>query len=267
MRQLEAALGVQLFVRSHRSVEITEAAEVLHEAVRAGYEQMYSVAKRLRRTSFANVTLLCTPAHVHWYVVPRLETLQSNHPDLALRVQVIDRYLELEPEGPEGAVLGIWSGERPRSRYECVEIAPEEVYPVCNPQLASAIACGDDLEALARERLLHEDQGLITTVTWEDWFRAFGVAYQSDRAGSGLSFTYYEPVVQTALAGQGVALGWAHMAEPLVRAGLLARIGTRSHRTGRRFWLVWPERSPLSAHAEIVRDAMLDAAPRGAQSG
>ena len=255
VRQLEAALGVQLFVRGHRSVALTEAAEVLYEAVRGGYEQMYSVARRLRRTTLANVTLVCSPAHVHWYVVPRLATLQERHPDLALRVQVIVKYVELEPLGPEGAVLGIRSGERPWPGYECAEIALEEVYPVCNPQHSSALACGDDLEALSRERLIHEDQQLIPSVSWAEYFARFGHRYRDD--GTGLRMTYYEPVIQTAVAGQGVALGWAHLADQLVRQGLLSRIGTLSHRTGWRFWLVWPSRFPLSAQAEIVRDAML----------
>ena len=260
VRQLEAALGVQLFVRGHRSVELTEAAEVLYEAVRGGYEQMYSVAKRLRRTTLSHVTLLCTAAHVQWYVIPRLEPLQERHPDLSIRLQVIDRYRDLEPEGPEGGVLAIWSGARLREGYESAEIALEEVYPVCSPSLSSALACGDDLEALSRERLLHEDQALIGTVTWADWFRAFGVEYRGGGPGTGLSSTFYEPLVQAALAGRGVALGWAHLADGLVEAGILARVGTLSYRTGRRFWVVWPERTPLSAQAELVRDALLEPA-------
>ena len=108
-----------------------------------------------------------------------------------------------------------------------------------------------------RERLLHEDQALIGTVTWADYFRAFGVDYRGGGPGTGLSSTFYEPLVQAALAGRGVALGWAHLADGLVEAGILARVGTLSYRTGRRFWVVWPGRTPLSAQAERVRDALL----------
>ena len=255
MRELEASLGVTLFERRHRSVAPTEAADVLYEAVRGGYEQMYSVARRLRGGALTHVNLLCTAAHVHWYVLPRFEPLQARHPDVALRIQVIDRYRALEPEGPEGAVLGIWSGERPRPGYECVEIALEEVYPVCNPRLEGAIACGDDLEALAREPLLSEEDGIVETVLWEDFFAAFGIAYRAP--DTGLSSPYYEPLLQAAIAGQGVVLARSHLSQGPLREGLLTRIGTLSWRSGRRYWLVWPDRTSLSAHAELVRDALL----------
>ena len=67
----------------------------------------------------------------------------------------------------------------------------------------------------------------------------------------------YELVLQAAAAGHGVALGWAHLSDPLLAQGLLARIGSLAYRSGRRFRLLWPARHPLSPHAEIVRDAML----------
>ena len=74
------------------------------------------------------------------------------------------------------------------------------------------------LEALECERLLHEDQALIGTVTWADWFPALGSS--------------------TKATGRGVALGWAHLADGLVGAGIFARVWTLSYRTGRRFWVV-----------------------------
>ena len=37
--------------------------------------------------------------------------------------------------------------------------------------------------------------------------------------------------LNAAIAGQGVALGWAHLVDPLIEQGLLVPLGTRHLRT------------------------------------
>ena len=133
-----------------------------------------------------------------------MSDFQEKYPDISLRVQIIKRYVDLEPAGPEGMVLGIWSGEQPRPGYECVEIAPEEMFPVANPALARTLDIGDDLAALAGQRLIHEDQTGLPTVTWREYFAAFGFHRQDDEL-PGLRLSDYSPVLAATLAGQGIA--------------------------------------------------------------
>ncbi|MXY66900.1 MAG: LysR family transcriptional regulator [Gammaproteobacteria bacterium] len=256
VRKLEQALGVALFIRRHRAIDLTEAGGVLYEAVHGGFSQMYQVARRLRRITHAHVSLLCSDTHAHWWLMPRLSDFQGKYPGISLRVEVIKRYVDLEPAGPEGMVLGIWSGEQPRPGYECVEIAPEEVFPVANPALARTLDIGDDLAALAGQRLIHEDQKELPTLTWREYFAAYGLL-REDEELPGLRLSDYSPVLAATLAGQGIALGLAHIVNPLIESGLLVRIGTRVHRTSLRFYLVWPERTALTPQAEQVKDWLI----------
>ena len=259
VRQLEEALGVPLFIRRHRAVELTEAGGVLYEAVHGGFSQMHQVARRLRRITHSHVSLLCSDTHAHWWLMPRLSDFQERHPDISLRVQVIKRYIDLEPAGPEGMVLGIWSGEQPRPGYECAEIALEEVFPVANPAFARTLDISDDLSSLARQRLIHEDQKGLPTVTWREYFAAFGL--RQDAELPGLRMSDYSPVLVAALAGQGIALGIGHIVGPLIDSGLLVRVGSLVHRTGLRFYLVWPKRTPLAPQAELVKDWLIGTIP------
>ena len=56
------------------------------------------------------------------------------------------------------------------------------------------------------------------------------------------------------MEGQGIALGWRHLVERLVSAGLLVRVTTHSLKTGKGFFVVWPKHRELSDSARKVRD-------------
>ena len=66
--------------------------------------------------------------------------------------------------------------------------------------------------------------------------------------------------LNAAIAGQGVALGWAHLVDPLIEQGLLVPLGTRHLRTPWSVYLIWLNRPRLSADAEVVNRWMLEAA-------
>ena len=252
VRQLEDELGISLIARRQRAVELTDAGHTLYEAVRSVFSELHPLARGLELTARSPVIILCTSAHAHCWLAPRLPDLRKRHPGITLRVDVVTEYVELEQPEHRGMVLGLWSGKGPRSGYECVEFAVEEVFPVASPAYARDLTCGDDLAALAAQRLIHEEQRMIPTVTWKEFFDAFGYKFRDGRRG--IRLTHYESVLQAAIAGQGIAIAWEHFAAPLIAAGLLVPVGSRRLRTGRQFYVVWPAESPLAPAAELVRN-------------
>ena len=252
VRQLEESLATGLFVRHGRAVQLTEAGRTLHAAVGEGFSLMHEAAVRLHPSIRPRVRVLCTAAHAHCWLAPGLADFRRLHPAIDLRVEVVTQYVDLDGSEPAGMVLGLWSGEEPRPGYECLEFAVEEVFPVASPVLAQSLACDNDLVALAGERLIHEDESQIPTVAWKEFLESFGVAYRDPLPG--LQLANYELVLQAAIAGQGIALGWSHFVDPLLKSGLLVPVGTRRLRTGRRFYLVWPAGTQLAPEAEIVKE-------------
>ena len=256
IRQLEAALGISLFTRSHRSVELTEAGEILFQAVSAGFGRILEAARRLRGRAHAHVTLLTSAAFAHYWLVPRLSDFHARHPEIDLRFQVSDKLLDL---AEESSSLGVRLGTGNWHGYNSEPIVAEEVFPIASPAYGDALAHTDDPGALARERLIHLDEPFIPSRTWSEWFDAMNARYHDD--GSGLRLNHYVLVLQAAMAGEGLAMGWAHLVDPLIEQGLLVRIGRRKWRTERSFQLIWSSRTPLSPQAEAVRDWILAAAP------
>ena len=256
IRQLEAALGISLFARSHRSVELTEAGEVLFQAVSAGFGRILETARRLRGRRQAHVTLLTSAAFANYWLVPRLSDFHARHPGIDLRFQVSDKLLGL-PE--ESSSLGVRLGDGNWRGYDCEPIITEEVFPVASPAYGETLASADEPGAIAGERLIHLDEPFLPSLTWSDWFSGMHTDYHDD--GTGLRLNHYLLVLQAAMAGEGIAMGWAHLVDPLIEQGLLVRIGRRQWRTERCFYLVRSNRTLLSPQAAAVRAWILAAAP------
>ena len=261
VRQLEVALGVRLFPRGHRSVALTEAGEILSQAVSAGFGRILEAAKRLRPRTQTHVTLLTSTAVANYWLLPRLSDFNARHPDIDLRFQVSDRHLEL---AEEGSSLGIRLGHGNWPGYDCQLLAKEEVFPVASPGIAANSEAADDPGGLAGQRLIHLEEPYLPSLTWSDWFAEVNADYHDD--GTGLRLNHYVLVLQAAMAGEGIAIGWSHLVDSLMEQGLLVHIGDRGWLTGRSFYLIWSNRTPLAPQAEAVRTWIVEAASKHSSS-
>jgi DNA-binding transcriptional LysR family regulator len=70
----------------------------------------------------------------------------------------------------------------------------------------------------------------------------------------------YALVLQAAMAGEGIVLGWEHICRLPMAQGLIAPVGPWTWDTGAGFYLVWSERDALSDRAAITRDWILSKA-------
>ncbi len=257
--QLEAALGVRLFQRQRRAVKLTEAGEMVYEAVSDGFARVLKVVQRVRRRSSGHVTLLTSGSFSYCWLLPRLRGFRALHPDVDLRIQVISRQFDYDPDDDnDNSVLAVWVGDGPWEGYDRAFLCPEEVFPVASPGYVESMEHPDDPDALVNESLIHEDVPFMPTLTWSDWFAALGVDYRDD--GTGLRVSEYVLALQAAVGGEGVVLGWSHQVDMLLEHGLLVRVGGRRWRTRRKMYLVWPSQVPLSPRAELVKDWMVEAA-------
>jgi DNA-binding transcriptional LysR family regulator len=107
-------------------------------------------------------------------------------------------------------------------------------------------------QELLHNKLIHLEEPTRERPGWEQWFRHFGVTEAPPV--SGLRLNDYALVWQAALAGEGIACGWHHVAAPLVQRGLLYAYEDWSWDTGAGFYLVWSKRVPLIDNAERIRD-------------
>lgn len=250
VRQLEEALGFALFHRASRSVTLTEDGERLYEDVSGGFSRILETIRLIRRKRLqSHVTLSVSSAFANYWMVPRLASFHQRHPGIDLRLQTTDKDLDL---AQEGLSLGVRRGDGQWEGYHAHAIAPEILFPVASPAFLAKAEPIADCGELAQRKLIHLEEPYRPRPTWQHWFSAQGASF-SDR-GEGLRLNDYALVLQAAMAGEGIALGWAHIVSPLLEQGLLRPVHDWSWRTGKSFYLIWSDRTPLSANAEKVRD-------------
>lgn len=255
VRALETQLGIALFHRSHRAVSLSEAGARFHADVSAGLARIQKSAEQLRaKGREANVTLAASTAFASMWMLPRINRLRDDLPDIDLRIQTSVRDLDLEDEG---IPLGIRGGEPSQwPAYHAAMLAPEVVNAVASPVYIDSIGGPPALSAMPALRLIHLEEPVREACDWREWFQSAGIAYA--KPYRPLIINDYVLVIQAVLAGEGIALGWSHLIDPQIRSGALVPVGDHVLETGKAFYVVWPRGVELTAPARRVRDWLLD---------
>lgn len=254
MSRLEAHLGTALFLREYRRVRLSEAGERFHADVSIGLAHIQRSAQDLRAAiSGSHVTLACSTAFAAFWMLPRMAQFRADLPQVDLRIQTADRDLDLLGEGIPLGIRGGRAEDWPG--YHAEAMAAEEIYPVCSAAYLAGRPAPESAMALLDHPLIHLEEPIRPAATWGDWFAAAGIDRR--RAPKGLQINDYVLVLQSVLAGQGVALGWRHLVEGLVAQGLLVRLTDRMLTTDQAFHVIWPRDAALTRPAMAVRDWLL----------
>jgi LysR family glycine cleavage system transcriptional activator len=247
IRALEEELGVPLFLRGTRHVELTGAGESLLRAVVPLLDRLDASVRQIRTAQgrrHVGVTTFASFASM--WLLPRLQDFQRAHPGIDIRISAND--VLADPDDPELDLA---------LRYCHPDDAPtgstllfgEVLTPVASPGLGPLRTPAD----LAQHTLLEEDDDRPSAeyLSWRHWLRLHAPPGLEPHRWIYLNFTYQQ--VQAALAGQGLALArLALVAEPLERGELVEPFGPAGRVTSPfAYWLVpWRarrERPELSA--------------------
>lgn len=253
IKQLEEALGVKLFMRGHRKVELTVAGKrFFSDTSRALDEIDASVQAVQQMGRDEHITLNSSSAFSYHWMMPRLKDLHERHPDIDLRLQISDREPDLDKENIS---LGIRLGDGNWPEVHKAKIAEEIIYPVASPKVMAAARNLRAIPNLMQERLIHLEEPIRERPTWSQWFAHHGIAGRDITAG--LRLNDYALVLQAAVSGEGFAFGWDHVVRSLIDSQLLVGREDWAWHTGRGIYLVWSKRNSIIPQAELVRDWIL----------
>ena len=219
IKALEDALRLKLFRRLHRAIEVTAEGQRLFESVTRGLDDVSACLAALGAASKAPQITVCASVAFAWFwLMPRLERFGVLQPKIDLRVLATDMPVLPGAGEVDVAILfgaGQWEG------LEAQLLFGERVYPVCSPAYLRAHPELRRPEDLLDQTLLHLEYGKPSFggVDWRTWLLRQGVNGQPVRRG--LRLNSYPMVLQAAEAGQGVALGWSYVTDPLLAEGRL----------------------------------------------
>ncbi len=237
--RLETHLGVTLFTRTAGGTALTEAGLLLQRPVTGAFRAIEDGLNALeaRRSGVEAVTLSLSSAFTTHWLMPKLGALKLRFPHVDLRYQLIAGPLRGPVDMVDLAMRFSDTSEGDTAAF----LMHEVIFPVCQP-------------TYLQDR---SGAGSITAIDLVDSRLGWAESYDDLRRQSGnifetLRFPDYAVVVQAALLGQGVALGWLTVASHWLLAGALVPASSQIVRTQRRCDLVLPKgKSPRPVTIEI----------------
>jgi LysR family glycine cleavage system transcriptional activator len=234
---LEKHLKVRLVQRSGRGIELTRWGALYLERIVVGLEQLRQAkadVERTRRSSHLAISAI-TSLSAKW-LGPLLFAWNAGHPEASAILDADDA----EPRIDAGTVdFRISYGARRREYQRTARLFTDYVVAVGSPAL---IATGDPLAGardLRTRPLIVTDwgAGFSALPTWQDWFRAQGVAIRRLRAG--LVFNSSSATVDAAIEGHGYALAQHSMAARALANGSLVCVHPCALPLPEDYFLAW----------------------------
>jgi DNA-binding transcriptional LysR family regulator len=246
LSRLEEHLGVQLFERTRGGARLTESGSILYRRVQEGFSTIESAISEIesRATGIETVTLSVSTAFTTHWLMPRMSRFSQRFPTVDMRYQLMSGRIGGPLVDVDLGMRYIESG--PLKTTEMLAL-PEITLPVCNPQYLKQGMRGSGKKQPPTVICMDNQD--------RDWAQEFGA---SGRTENALIFSDYAVVVQAALLGQGMALGWLNVISNSLVKGELVPAADQVRVSARRCCLVTPANRPVRPVVENIRDWIIE---------
>jgi LysR family glycine cleavage system transcriptional activator len=251
VKSLEEYLGVQLFRRSARGVQLTDAARACLPKLREGFDALAAAVETLReRGEEAELVITAPPVFTARWLMPRLAEFSKREPKIELRVFASSKMVDagaldstalvgdLDLRTESSAVqIHLGAGNYPGHRAD--RLFGVAIVAVASPELEPGLKAPEDLE---KHTLLHDEAMEIVAGgnAWRKWLEAAGVADRVD-ADRGPHFSSNILSLEAASQKLGVALALRPLVNADIASGRLAAPFDIEMNPGSAYYLVCPE--------------------------
>jgi LysR family glycine cleavage system transcriptional activator len=203
VKLLEDYLGVKLFRRLNRGLELTPTARVALPQLSAGFETLAQALAAMRpRPDTGQLTISAPPSFATRWLVPRLHRFFSAHPEIDVRVSARLRRVKQgggdSDSDVERATLENWLQESDTAilyghggyaGYRSDKLFAPTISPICSPRLLQSEQPLRMPQDLAHHLLVHDDTGVLYDGVgfWDVWLKAAGVDDVDTSRGSHFS--------------------------------------------------------------------------------
>lgn len=242
IQSLEEDVGVPLFLRHTRAVELTSAGAQLLLAVSQSLPRIDAAVRQIRQSAGRRTVALTTFASfASMWLIPRLEQFQRDNPDIDIRIDASDNTVDLDVADVD---LALRYGPMAHMPTQAVRMFGEQLTPVVSPWLLKTrpLAKPADVAEFALIEAGDAHQTHLEWLTWRRWFDEHGLAKLQPKRW--LYFNYAYQMVQAALTGQGVVLARLPLvAESLANGDLLEPLPRLRMDSPMAYWMVVGPRS------------------------
>ncbi len=224
IQSMEDEVGVPLFLRHTRAVELTAAGAELLRVVEPTLERLDNTVRLIRRSAGRkSVSITTWASFASMWLIPRLEAFQNAFPDIDIRIDASDTTVDMETADVDVAIRYTRPAVVPA---HAVRLFGEQLTPVASPWLlksARPLRNGSDLAHFA---LIEASDGhryrTMEFLAWRRWLSAHG--FERLEPKRWLYFNYANQIVQAALTGQGIALARMPLVSDSLASGDLVEV-------------------------------------------
>lgn len=217
VKQLEEHLAVILLAKHGRGIKLTDAGASLYEASHAALGLIHNACVEIRQqTQRAPFVLACPGSLLARWLIPRLEQLQYDLPDLRLQV-ITNTGDDSNLQQSDADASLVFLAEPYPDNMQAYPLDPERIGPVLSPLYQQAAM----LQTVSPAQLLNEP--LLFTRSrpqaWPEWAKAQQLSITDLTYAQGFEHLYY--LLEAAVAGLGVAIAPEHLVRSDIANGRL----------------------------------------------
>lgn len=230
---LEEQLGVRLFHRNGRGVELTETGKAYADGIGDVVRKIRLLSLQAMSNEAENrLSLAILPTFGTRWLMPRIPDFVRRHPKIIINFATRIRRFDFEAEGVDAA---IHIGQPDWPGADCQFMMHEDVVPVASPEFLARnpVVSPEALLQLPRIEMASRPGA------WEHWFSSLGIEAKSS---GGMRFEQFSNVTQACIAGLGIALMPTFLIENELESRQLAKAYDHQVRSTSAYFLV----SPLS---------------------
>lgn len=218
IRQLEAFLGIKLFKRLNRAVELTHEGQVLSSGVVEAFEKLESTFALISNQEESNTLVVSTgPAFSAKWLAPRLYSYLEENPEIDFRLSANLKLTDFEKDGVD-AVIRFGTGSYPELYVE--PLFEEISTPLISPALFEKNGSNADESLFVNVPLIHDDSlNFLGMSPWKSWLHA--MKYKSVDANRGTHFNHADHCIEAAVDSGGIVMGRLGFAFREINAGRL----------------------------------------------
>lgn len=232
VKLLEELVGVPLLRRKGRSVELTDAGQVLRPALTQAFQSIELTLNAIARGPRHDTLKLCLmPTLAEKWLVPRLSRFHGAHPELDIQLMTSFREIRFEAEDVD---MASFMGDELPPGLDGIRLFDDAFQPVCSPAYlrdAHPLATPADL---SKKTLLHAVRRMDN---WQRWLDLAGQPKLKPQRS--LSFETSSLAIQAAVDGLGVAIVQRAYVGELLKVGALVAPFDLVARTDMGYYLVW----------------------------
>ena len=236
IQTLEKHLGVALFTRHRQRIQLTEAGTRYLEHVHAALDRLEAGELELRTSGGGGgvLRLGILPTYGTRWLIPRFSSFAQSHPAIQVHFTTRLSVFDFASEDLDAAIH-YGEGHWPGATVE--PLMDEEVLLVCSKSYREQRELQQPAD-LRRATLL---QVTSRPHAFDDWLRAKDVT--GIDGSRGPRFEHHQMAIEAAIAGLGVAVPPLFaVANELARGNVVEALPSTRVRTGKGYWLAYPER-------------------------